>query len=139
MYRKKEVTFISFNFILSTALLIITLHTSLISIFATLISIIYLNRISENKITFIRLIKYLFLSLLLTVLLFPPMITKLYYGKIFLTYVYKLVLLKGNEFSMYGSLLDKWYNFFYINNYIFILLLFCVLMSLVNYKKKIDI
>ena len=135
MYMKKSSTFISFNFILSTALLIITLHTSLISIFATLLSIIYLNRISENKITFIRLIKYLFLSLLVTVILFPPMITKLYYGKIFLTYVYKLVLLKGNEFSMYGSLLDKWYNFFYVNNHIFILPLFCALVSIINYKE----
>ena len=44
-------------------------------------------------------------------------------------------MLKGNEFSMYGSLLDKWYNFFYINNYIFILPLFCALMSLINYKE----
>ena len=136
MYMKKNSIFNSCNFIFSTSLLIITLHTSLISIFATLISIIYLNRISEKKITIISIIKYLFLSLLLTVILFPPMITKLYYGKIFLTYVYKLVLLKGNEFSMYGSLLDKWYNFFYNNNYIFILPLICIFLSIINYKKE---
>ena len=136
LYLKKINYFLIFNFVFSTSLLLLTLHTSLISLFASLLSLIYLNKFFKNKISALRIIKYFTSSILLAIILFPPFITKAYYVKIFLTYVYKLIILRGSEFSMYGSAFNKWINYFTENNYILIIPLICIFSAQLFLKKE---
>ena len=49
LYLKKINYFLIFNFVFSTSLLLLTLHTSLISLFASLLSFIYLNKFFKKK------------------------------------------------------------------------------------------
>ena len=136
LYIKEDIFRPSLNFIISTALLIITLHTSLISIFATTICIYLLNQSYKRKISITKIIKLYSLSILVAIILFPPLITKLYYGKIASVYIYKLIFLSGNEFSIYGSLFDKWSNYI-INNYIVLTIpLVCVILFYFKGKKQ---